>query len=1212
MKMPFPLKPNLSPPATRFLTRVTMLAPGWRMPATWLVIGFTVLLASVTVSRATELKLPQLWQTDLQMFLESAGMVADINGDGRDEVLVAGREELFARDGRGKALWGWRTKTRFMTYPAVLARPGQPSLIYVADTGGVLTCLDGNGQEIWHAQLKGPSSWSASVVCDLDGDGKAEVIQTDESGTVWAFLATTGKPLWQAKVKGIPVSPAVGDLDGNGKPEIVVATGEGVVTAINGSGQVLWERNIGGSSPSWATAAPVIFAGADGRGRVAVASSDGQFFCLDSKGEILWQRATRGAAASTISVGDLDFDGRADLCLITQVGVIYRYDESGRLLWEIDMQGRSLAPGAMIDLDGDGKLEYTLCTQDGFLQVLNHTGEFIYRYHFKNRTINVTPTFGDVSADSPGLEMLITGGESGIAFCLGTSAATNAVAHWKSYRGDVRNSGSWFGLRQSVAQTSKSAVSQVSKPAERGVSTALPTGKSAIQQVGKPAPRAAEGDQLSAIQMSPQNLAADEVFTGQPIRFIIQYPKSGSEPLTATAVCIRPDGARQMATTTVLGKHSELLMPVAMIAPGTYHFNWTLKEADGHTLASGERSIVLQPFVNERALVARALTALRSVTDTSEQTLPLSARALLREASSLELEAKAVAPLQDGVPGSAIDQVQAALAKTTALVAHAQRSLAISEVVRQATALGPGTSLIAFEGTMWENRKVDEQLPARAANPLHLARTAVPGEHEPVALNLFNVTDHELLVRVQMDPLTNGIVVTPHRSVGVPTSLGEVAWDALPELDETATLVIPSLASRELWLDVDLAGAKPGEHKLRLRLQALNGAGVLDAPAHPHSVPPPETAVEITLRVPNFAMVPSGDFRLCTWAAPEEANLPDLLAHGNNVFPTTLPGAKYNAQGHLTNSDFSRLDPVLGRLRGKDVVLLLQGLPALKGEVGSAGHLDDLKKFLAELVAHLAGAGFDTNHFALYPFDEPGGVGWSAVNQLVAFGKQVRAVNPGIMLYMDGGGELPMFQAMAPVMDIWTPSIYMLAEKTPLMDVVRRNGKMLWSYNCGYAYTRPIGPNIKNMNLIGDYRNAALLAFRHGATGIGYWCYNLGGDPWGRVDMEYQLVYPGRTKPVTSRRWEAVREGIEDYRILAALRKLLVTDGDARLGAATRDRIKHLLEFSLPGMIDQSLEEMTRGLGRNVIDASNNDATIRAFRREMIECVEAVAGTISR
>ena len=126
---------------------------------------------------------------------------------------------------------------------------------------------------------------------------------------------------------------------------------------------------------------------------------------------------------------------------------------------------------------------------------------------------------------------------------------------------------------------------------------------------------------------------------------------------------------------------------------------------------------------------------------------------------------------------------------------------------------------------------------------------------------------------------------------------------------------------------------------------------------------------------------------------------------------------------------------MLDRLRGHDVVLLLTGLPGLHGEAGSVAYRDDLKKFLDELVTHMTGAGCDTNHFALYPFDEPGGVGWNLINQLVAFGKVVRAANPNAMIYVDGGGEFPMFQAIAPYIDIWCPGIYMLPDKTPLMDL---------------------------------------------------------------------------------------------------------------------------------------------------------------------------------
>src|SRR5215471_4521806 len=130
--------------------------------------SFFLLLWAVVASGASQPKFPVIWQKDLQSFLESAPIVADIRGNGRDDVVIAGREDLFVMDAKGNQLWRWRTKARFMTYPAVLTRPGQPSLIYAADNSGWLSCLDGNGKEVWHAQLNGPSTWSASVVCDLD------------------------------------------------------------------------------------------------------------------------------------------------------------------------------------------------------------------------------------------------------------------------------------------------------------------------------------------------------------------------------------------------------------------------------------------------------------------------------------------------------------------------------------------------------------------------------------------------------------------------------------------------------------------------------------------------------------------------------------------------------------------------------------------------------------------------------------------------------------------------------------------------------------------------------------------------------------------------------------------------------------------------------------------------------------------------------------
>ncbi len=308
----------------------------------------------------------------------------------------------------------------------------------------------------------------------------------------------------------------------------------------------------------------------------------------------------------------------------------------------------------------------------------------------------------------------------------------------------------------------------------------------------------------------------------------------------------------------------------------------------------------------------------------------------------------------------------------------------------------------------------------------------------------------------------------------------------------------------------------------------------------------------------------------------------------------------------MESVDYAALDAFLAPLQNHDVMVLLNGLPALRGALGNDEYGRNLAAYLKDLVIHLADRGIDTAHFALYPVDEPGGHGWEAVNTVVAFGKQVRAANPSVMVYVDGGGELPMFEAMAPYVDIWCPGISMLADDSPEMKVMRTRGKMLWSYDCAYAYARPIGSNFKNINIIGQYRTAALFAFRHDATGIGYWSYNIGDDPWGCIPLTYVLVYPGRTKPVASRRWEVVREGIEDYRILAALRELL---NAGELPEALEERIRRLIDVRLPEMMDQSFSEMKLGLARNVIDLSYNDATMAAFRNEMMACVRA-AGEI--
>jgi len=55
-------------------------------------------------------------------------------------------------------------------------------------------------------------------------------------------------------------------------------------------------------------------------------------------------------------------------------------------------------------------------------------------------------------------------------------------------------------------------------------------------------------------------------------------------------------------------------------------------------------------------------------------------------------------------------------------------------------------------------------------------------------------------------------------------------------------------------------------------------------------------------------------------------------------------------------------------------------------------------------------------------------------------------------------------------------------------------------------------------------------------------------------------------------------------------------------------KIRHLLEVTLPAFADKSLTEMHLGTAPYVLDDTNNDAMVAAFREELLDCVEMVAG----
>ena len=1110
--------------------------------------GFTYLVAAcvlcAAVTRAAMgLAMEPLWVADPDMIMEGAAMVADLDGDGSAEVVTAAYESIIVVDGAGTERWRFDGRGRYSTCPALLERAGQPPLIYAGDNTGLLTCLDGHGDVVWQRDIA-PVFCSSAAVADLEGDGALELVQGSLKGALNVFDALTGAPLWTRDLGGDCGSPAVGDINGDGRSEIVMTTGAGKLFALDADGNPVWDFALGATAPDWAICSAVLYGDASGRARIAAGSREGRFVCLDGTGGVVWERMLRGGVASTISAGDIDGDGRADLFAVTELGVLYRFDEQGRIVWDIDTQGRSLAPGALVDLDGDNALEYLLCTQQGNLFAFDTEGAVVFNHQFDNRTINVTAAFGDIVAGRPGLEFAVTGGESGRVFCFGLSAPVDARAEWRSYRCDNRLTGAWFGLsRQDV------------------------------------------------VRMTPENLEWDRLVSGEGVVFRVTNPGGGDTVLTAQASCVLPDGSRQAAVGKVAGRQGVLQLPVSAGAPGPYRFAWTLSDGSGRVMTAGSRELTLHPYQNDQALARRAVLAIEAFTDGEggPQDGKGVKAALAREAHEIKAEAEALMALQAAVPGAAPGFREGVDARTASLNERAQRALRLARVARDLLASAPDVSLAPFAGTLWENRDVDQQVPEAVVLPLHISRRCVPGEHEPVSIKLLNVSAEpaEITVRVTMPPAGPAVNISTVNPA--PSNHGVVAWDPIVPLGDEG-LAIPPLEVREVWVDIDLAGVQPGYCGIRLDFEA--GAS--------------RSHAEIALDVLPFEMAGLDTMRLCCWASYSPDAVRDLLAHGNTVFTAPLPPVTV-AEGPspVLRIDFAALDEFLALLAGHDVYLLLQGIPELAVPMESDAYVPRLADYLSQVAGHLQERGIAEERVALYPHDEPGGHGWDTVNHYVAFGRQGRKARPGLQFYVNGGGDLAMFEALGEVASVWCPSFYMLAEESPEMGYLRKSGRTLWSYDCAYLYARPIGANTKTINVAAQYRMAAIHGWHFGATGIGFWCYNVGPSMWEAIPDEYPLVYVNKDGTHTvSRRWEAVREGMEDARMLIALRERLA---DAAVNDGAKRQIRKLFEETVASNASQSLKEAHLGIARYGLDATNNDATVAEFRERLMDCIAALA-----
>lgn len=228
--------------------------------------------------------------------------IADINGDGIKDIIAPSYDHsVYAWSRTGTLLWRRFLEDTLWSSPVVadIDRDGRPEIILGGDiwagnplgkpAGGLTWVLnrDGSTYRGYPRSTPGQTVWSSPAVADLNGDGLAEIIVG--TGANWpepagrkvdAFTAKTRANLsgWPVAVDGrVVASPAIGDVNGDGKLDVTFASDGGWVYAYTHTGRRIWRQcnalTASSCKTGYSTKAGTVIADIDADGEQEVVST---------------------------------------------------------------------------------------------------------------------------------------------------------------------------------------------------------------------------------------------------------------------------------------------------------------------------------------------------------------------------------------------------------------------------------------------------------------------------------------------------------------------------------------------------------------------------------------------------------------------------------------------------------------------------------------------------------------------------------------------------------------------------------------------------------------------------------------------------------------------------------------------------------------------------------------------------------------------------
>ncbi|MCC6488930.1 MAG: VCBS repeat-containing protein [Candidatus Hydrogenedentes bacterium] len=183
-------------------------------------------------------------------FGRTSPTLGDIDGDGRYEAVLQTsfntvRPRLIALNAEDGSL-AWESPLTLQGYAAIsiadLEGDGTNE-VFVADRSNTIYCFNGDGSRRWATTTGGHSFMWPPAVADLDGDGRCEVIagvrDQNEDGKSWFVLDDAGTLLGAWPIPGgMNAAALVADVDHDGRLDVVLTGSDaGIVRCVTFGGK---------------------------------------------------------------------------------------------------------------------------------------------------------------------------------------------------------------------------------------------------------------------------------------------------------------------------------------------------------------------------------------------------------------------------------------------------------------------------------------------------------------------------------------------------------------------------------------------------------------------------------------------------------------------------------------------------------------------------------------------------------------------------------------------------------------------------------------------------------------------------------------------------------------------------------------------------------------------------------------------------------------